>query len=107
MVYTALGPALEKIAAKQQKPVSLHVCVDTGIGRVGVPYHQAAALLGDLAGRHSVHIEGTMRTFTEDPGFDKEQLCRFNPTCSALEKECIALGKKRAATTLSHLQKPA
>src|SRR5437762_353614 len=56
MVYTALGPALEKIAAKQQKPVSLHVCVDTGIGRVGVPYHQAAALLGDLAGYNRAYM---------------------------------------------------
>ena len=101
MVYTALGPALEKIAAKQQKPVSLHVCVDTGIGRVGVPYHQAAALLGDLAGRHSVHIEGTMMTFTEDPDFDKEQVGRFSETCSALEKEGVALGKKHAASSSS------
>ncbi len=106
MVYTALGPALEKIAAKQQKPVSLHVCVDTGIGRVGVPYHQAAALLGDLAGRHSVHIEGTMMTFTEDPDFDKEQLRRFNQTCTALEKEGIALGKKHAASSFPLFQHP-
>src|SRR5437667_12766764 len=93
MVYTALGPALEKIAAKQQKPVSLHVCVDTGIGRVGVPYHQAAALLGDLAARHSVHIEGTMMTFTEDPDFDKEQLRRFNQTCTALKKRVSPLAR--------------
>jgi len=106
MVYTALGPALEKIAAKQQKPVSLHVCVDTGIGRVGVPYHQAAALLGDLAGLHSVHIEGTMMTFTEDPDFDKEQLRRFNQTCTALEKEGIALGKKHAASSFPLFQHP-
>src|SRR6266702_3026640 len=42
MVYTPLGPALDNIAAKTQKPVPLHICVDTGIGRVGVPYYQAA-----------------------------------------------------------------
>src|SRR5216684_4084853 len=40
MIYTPLGPALDKIAAKTQKRVPLHVCIDTGIGRVGVPYHQ-------------------------------------------------------------------
>ena len=34
MVYTPLGPALDKIAAKLQKPVPLHICIDTGIGRV-------------------------------------------------------------------------
>ena len=106
MVYTALGPALDKVAAKRQKPVSLHVCVDTGIGRVGVPYHQATPLLRDLAGRHSVRIAGTMMTFTEDPDFDKEQLGRFNQTCAALEKEGIALGKKHAASSFPLFQHP-
>jgi alanine racemase len=42
MVYSPLGPVFDKIAAKLQKPVPLHICVDTGIGRVGVPYRQAA-----------------------------------------------------------------
>jgi len=106
MVYTALGPALDKIAAKGQKPVSLHICVDTGIGRVGVPYHQAAPLVRDLAGRNSVHIEGTMMTFTEDPDFDNEQLRRFNETCLALEKEGIGLGKKHAASSFPLFQHP-
>src|SRR5215468_1655271 len=106
MVYTTLGPALDRIAAKRQKPVSLHVCVDTGIGRVGVPYHQAIPLVRDLAGRHSVHIEGTMMTFTEDPDFDKEQLRRFSETCTALEKEGIALGKKHAASSFPLFQHP-
>jgi len=106
MVYTTLGPALDRIAAKRQKPVSLHVCVDTGIGRVGVPYYQAIPLVRDLASRHSVHIEGTMMTFTEDPDFDKEQLRRFSETCTALEKEGIALGKKHAASSFPLFQHP-
>src|SRR5881275_381082 len=29
MVYTPAGSALDKIAAKRQKPVSLHICIDT------------------------------------------------------------------------------
>jgi alanine racemase len=37
MVYTPVGPTLERIAARRGRPVTLHVCVDTGIGRVGVP----------------------------------------------------------------------
>ena len=106
MVYTTLGPALDRIAAKRQKPVSLHVCVDTGIGRVGVPYYQAIPLVRDLAGRHSVHIEGTMMTFTEDPDFDKEQLRRFSETCTALEKEGIAVGRKHAASSFPLFQHP-
>jgi alanine racemase len=106
MVYTTLGPALDKIAAKTQKPVPLHICIDTGIGRVGVPYHQAAPLVRDLANRKSVQLQGTMMTFTEDPDFDKEQLRRFHETCASLEKEGIALGKKHAASSFTLFQHP-
>jgi alanine racemase len=106
MVYTRLGQALDKIAARMQKSVPLHICIDTGIGRVGVPYHQAGPLLRDLASRKSVKIQGTMMTFTEDPDFDKEQLRRFQETCSALEKDGIALGKKHAASSFTLFQHP-
>jgi alanine racemase len=106
MVYTPLGPALDKIAVKTQKPVQLHICIDTGIGRVGVPYHEAAPLVRDLANRKSVLIQGTMMTFTEDPDFDKEQLRRFNELCSSFESQGIALGKKHAASSFTVFQHP-
>jgi alanine racemase len=106
MVYTPMGPALDKIAAKLQKPVALHICVDTGIGRVGVPYYQAAPLIRDLTGRKSVQIQGTMMTFAEDIDFDKEQLRRFQETCGALEKEGVALGRKHAASSFTLFQHP-
>jgi alanine racemase len=106
MIYTPMGPALDKIAAKTQKPVLVHICVDTGIGRVGVPYYQAAPLIRDLVVRKSAQIQGTMMTFTEDPDFDKEQLRRFHETCAALEKDGMALGKKHAASSFTLFQHP-
>ena len=106
MVYTPVGPALERLAAKRGRAVPIHVCVDTGIGRVGVPYYQAAPLIRDLAIRKSVQIRGTMMTFAEDMEFDKEQIRRFHETCSALEEEGIALGKKHAASSFTLFQHP-
>ena len=106
MVYTPMGPALDKVAAKLQKPVAVHICVDTGIGRVGVPYYQAAPLFHDLRSRKSAQIQGTMMTFAEDMDFDKEQLRRFQESCGALEKEGIALGKKHAASSFTLFQHP-
>lgn len=106
MVYTPQGSALERVAAKLRKPVPIHVCIDTGIGRVGVPYHQAAALIRDLASRKSVQIQGTMMTFTEDPDFDKEQMRRFAETCGALEKEGVALGTKHACSSFGLFEHP-
>lgn len=104
MVYTPAGNALDRIAAKTQKQVSLHVCIDTGIGRVGVPYYQAAPLVRDLANRKSVQIQGTMMTFTEDPEFDNEQIRRFTETCADLEKAGVKLGKKHAASSFALFQ---
>lgn len=106
MVYTPVGPALDRIAEKRQKAVRLHICVDTGIGRVGVPYRKAGALIQDLAGRKSVKVEGTMMTFTEDPGFDKEQLARFQNLTGELERAGAALGKKHAASSFALFQHP-
>lgn len=71
MVYTPIGDALDRLAAKRQRPVAIQICVDTGIGRVGVPHRVAAPLIEDLARRRSVRIDGVMMTFSEDPEFDK------------------------------------
>src|SRR5437879_10886755 len=106
MTYTPICSPLNKTPAKTQKPVPLHICIDTGIGRVGVPYQDVATLIRDLASRKSVQIQGTMMTFTEDPDFDKEQLRRFHETCASLENEGIALGKKHAASSFSLFQHP-
>jgi len=106
MVYTPLGPALERVAQRLQRPVDLHVCVDTGLGRVGVPYREAAVLIRDLAGHKGVRIAGTMMTFTEDPDFDQEQLHRFRTLSNSLEAEGVRLGRKHAASSFTLFQHP-
>ena len=106
MVYTPVGAALDRIAAARQKPTPLHVCIDTGIGRVGVPFRQASPLVRDLAGRTSVRIAGVMMTFTEDPEFDVEQLSRFRSLCESLEHDGVKLGRKHAASSFGLFQRP-
>jgi alanine racemase len=106
MVYTPVGPALERVARRFQQAIPLHLCVDTGIGRVGVPHTHAAALIRDLAARRAVRIAGVMMTFTEDPEFDREQLGRFGSLCRSLEAEGIKLGKKHAASSFALFQHP-
>jgi len=104
MVYTPVGATLARIAARRGRPVPIHVCVDTGIGRVGVPHREAAPLLRDLAQRRGVKIEGTMMTFTEDPDFDREQLRRFEAVCGGLAAEGVAPGRRHAASSFALFQ---
>ncbi len=106
MVYTPLGEALDRLAAKRQKPLGVHVCIDTGIGRVGVPHREAAKLVRDLAGRESVRIEGVMMTFAEDAAFDQEQKKRFLAVTETLASEGVALGKRHAVSSFGLFQHP-
>ena len=106
MVYTPIGPALDRVAGRMQRPVQLHLCVDTGLGREGVPYRDAKPLIRDLSRRKSVRVEGTMMTFAEDPRFDGEQLRRFQTLCGSLEAEGARLGRKHAASSFTLFQHP-
>jgi alanine racemase len=107
MVYTDVGRVLDRVSTARQRTIGLHVCVDTGIGRVGVPHPRAAALIRDLAARKSVRIDGIMMTFAEDPALDLEQIRRFEALCAGLEQDKISLGRKHAASSFGLFEHPA
>jgi alanine racemase len=104
MVYTPLGDQLQKEAQRLGAAVPIHVCVDTGIGRVGVPYRDAPALIRDLAARPGITIDGTMMTFTEDLSFDREQRQRFIDLTTSLTQSGVRLGRQHAASTYTLFQ---
>ncbi len=104
MVYTPIGADLERVAAGLPRPLDIHVCVDTGIGRVGIPYGEAAPLIRDLAGRKNVRIAGVMMTFTEDQAFDQEQLKRFTTLTGELSAASIAIGRRHAVSSYTIFQ---
>ena len=106
MVYTPVGPVLEHLARQHGRRIGVTVCVDTGIGRVGVPYARAAGFIRELAAAKGVRIEGTMMTFAEDPEFDKEQLARFQSLCRTLAGEGIEVGRRHAASSYGLFQRP-
>ena len=106
MVYTPMAAALARAAAAARQDVDIHVCVDTGLGRVGVPHAQANALIADLARARGVRIRGVMMTFTEDEAFDREQLRRFNAVVKTAQEAGIALGARHAASSYTLFQNP-
>lgn len=104
MVYTPIVPALERAAARVGKPVRIHVCVDTGLGRVGVPHGRAFELIGEMARARGVRLDGVMMTFTEDEAFDRDQLQRFRTLISLVDQAGIASGIKHAASSYTLFQ---
>jgi alanine racemase len=104
MVYTSVVPMLERAAAETRRPVAVHVCVDTGLGRVGVPHGQALDLIRDVARARGVRLGGVMMTFTEDAAFDREQLHRFRALAAQLKDAGIPSGALHAASSYTLFQ---
>jgi alanine racemase len=93
------GNQLARIAGRLGRPVPVHLYLDTGMNRLGMPYYRAAPWIKDLAARPEVLIEGTFMSFTEDPAFDPEQLSRFRQVAKELRASGVQLGKLHAASS--------
>jgi len=98
-VYTEDVVRLQEAAAKLGEKASVHVDIDTGMARTGVPVERALPLIEKIASLPNVKIDGVLTTLTEDPEFDKEQLSRFLEICSAAKERGISLGLRHAASS--------
>jgi alanine racemase len=104
MLYTPIVPMLEDAAAASGRTLNVHVCVDTGLGRVGVGHGQALDLIRDVARARGVRLAGVMMTFTEDEAFDREQLRRFRALATQLKESGIPSGLLHAASSYTLFQ---
>lgn len=76
-------------AAQLGKRARVHVKVDTGMGRIGVPVENAVELVTSLVGLPSVELDGIFTHFPsadeEDPSFTEEQIRVFKSLLSELD----------------------
>ncbi len=93
------SPARVMAAARAAgRPASAHIYLDTGMSRMGVPYHRAVPWLRRVADT-DIRIVGTFMGFTEDPDFDREQLRRFREVAAEARSHGIDLGLLHAASS--------
>ena len=93
-VYSEEAASLHEAASRFRNKASVHIDIDTGMSRTGIPYDKALPLVEKIASLSHIKIDGIATTLTEDPEFDREQLRRFRHVCSAAEKKGISLGLK-------------
>ncbi len=98
-VFTEEIQLLSRIAETQGKRVKVHIHIDTGMGRMGISYHEALAYVEKAAVLKAIRIQGISTTLTEDPEFDKIQMERFLALCHKAEEEGISLGRKHALSS--------
>jgi len=105
-VYAERLEYLIASARRQGKRARIHLKIDTGLGRVGVPYYRALPLLEKVASAKELLIEGVFTTFTEDKEFDPMQLERFLQLCQEGKSKGINLGLRHAASSATILSLP-
>lgn len=83
VVFTTLAVEnLAKVATERDIVVDVHVKIDTGMGRVGIRYEDAADFASYLKSFANIRVTGLMTHFAsaEDPAqneFTKQQIARF------------------------------
>jgi len=90
---------LDSMALQIGKKALVHIHIDTGMGRMGIPYPDASTYINKVARLTGVKIIGISTTLTEDDKYDKIQLDRFNDICQKSQKEGISLGLKHAVSS--------
>lgn len=105
-VFTEELEDLHSVALKLSKRAMVHVHIDTGMGRAGLPYYEAFPFIEKAASLEGIDVVGVSTTLTEDYDFDREQMRRFLSLCQKAEKEGISLGQKHAASSSGILTLP-
>jgi alanine racemase len=99
--YTDDDPArLAALGRRLQSSIPVHLYLDTGMSRLGMPYHRARPWIVEMANREEIRIEGSFMGFTEERDFDLEQLRRFRALAQELrDEEGLPMGPLHAASS--------
>jgi alanine racemase len=98
-IFTEKAQKLNTAALKIGKRIDVHIHVDTGMARMGIPYYEALSYIKKVAGWKGLRIKGISTAMSEDNELDKEQIKRFEILCKHAESEGISLGIKHAVST--------
>ena len=102
-----IGARVARATARAGRPARGQFYVDTGMSRMGLPWHSALPVLRELARSAGLVITGMLTELTEDREFDSEQVRRL----ASLAAEVSAAGITRllhaasshACSTIRHL----
>jgi alanine racemase len=104
VLYTLeLAEALERAAAFAGTRVPIHLKIDTGMGRVGIPPSAAVDLSARLRKMPHLLLEGVLSHLAEADIPDRDttlrQLGEFSSLCRRLEKDCPELRYRHIANS--------
>lgn len=105
-----VAQALDKEAARQGRKATIHLKVDTGMGRMGVPFQRALDLLKVLRGLENLIIEGIYTHFATadhtDKSFTYRQMDTFLEICREAESMGISIPLRHLSNSAAVLDLP-
>ena len=105
----ASAKALSREASLQEKPVSIHLKVDTGMGRYGVWHEEAVSLFRRLVELPGLVHEGIFTHLSsagQNGPATEQQLSGFSQLIQRLEKARLPIGIRHAANSVGLLRFP-
>ncbi len=98
-VFSKAVDVLARAARRLDKPAKVHIKVDTGLSRVGVPYYEALPFIEKIASMPGIVIEGIFTTLAEEADFDGVQIERLLQVCDKAKKKGISVVTRHAASS--------
>ncbi|MDA8424242.1 MAG: alanine racemase [Nitrospiraceae bacterium] len=107
LYHMAVAQALSRAAGKLQTKVSVHVKIDTGMGRIGIAPEEAPDFIAALRRLPGIDVQGLMTHFADadlrDKKFASKQLDRFEALVRELDARGISIPVRHAANSASIL----
>jgi alanine racemase len=97
---------LDRAAGRSGKKAKIHIHIDTGMNRMGVPFRKASAFIEKAAELKEIVIEGISTTLTEDKEFDQEQLAGLENIRIQAARHKINTGYLHAASSAGIMASP-
>jgi alanine racemase len=106
----SVAKALSCAAQKKKKTISVHVKIDTGMGRIGISPEAAPAFIVSVQKLGGISVQGLMTHFADadlqDKRFASQQIDRFEMLLKALDAQGIAVPMRHAANSAAVLDCP-
>jgi len=98
-------------AVRQNKPVSLHIAIDSGMGRIGYkPTEESIQEIIKISKLPNIILEGIFTHFasadTKDKSFTRKQYKKFKSVCNRLQEEQVSIRIRHCCNSAAILDLP-